>query len=426
MQPGGVLCLWTSCTRQSVLQVLEQLGAHLAQWSCHVAFPELAHLPLVQLRSFAKSCKVERFRTASRALADAIQRNAAWVAQKRDAVDFSPKDASQVANFLRKEFEGKHVRLIACWSSMVEQCSELFIWLAQDGPGSGSTEHGCDKQYTNWCSFVTGSCTRPRPQRKPLTSGACGVCQAHKSLCLSLQAPRQETAQLLTQRLDSLAIDTHLSLPLPPSAHAKSAQLLANKMEQPVQWHSGCCPGCRHFCKRAPSCWPTGQDSLSSGMHGSLSGAYIKPRLPADSAGRLVAQKAKWPAKSDAHCFCLQAPMQKYAQLLAEKAEQRRIMASTEELNVGRRASLIDGASDSDEEPAEQLGLDELQAADAEEEAEADEQEISEKLLPKKQTEHKPEPTAGAAPGPADDMSDGDEDDADRLEQYELSSDDEE
>lgn len=118
--------------------------------------------------------------------------------------------------------------------------------------------------------------------------------------------------------------------------------------------------------------------------------------------------------------------MQKYAQLLAEKAEQRRIMASTEELNVGRRASLIDGASDSDEEPAEQLGLDELQAADAEEEAEADEQEIAEKLLPKKQTEHKPEPTAGAAPGPADDMSDGDEDDADRLEQYELSSDDEE
>eukprot|EP00891_Asterochloris_glomerata_P005532 jgi/Astpho2/5532/gw1.00079.30.1_t len=83
-----------------VMQVLEQLGAHLAQWSCHVAFPELAHLPLVQLRSFAKSCKVERFRTASRALADAIQRNAAWVAQKRDAVDFSPKDASQVANFL--------------------------------------------------------------------------------------------------------------------------------------------------------------------------------------------------------------------------------------------------------------------------------------------------------------------------------------
>lgn len=281
MQPGGVLCLWTSCTRQSVLQVLEQLGAHLAQWSCHVAFPELAHLPLVQLRSFAKSCKVERFRTASRALADAIQRNAAWVAQKRDAVDFSPKDASQVANFLRKEFEGKHVRLIACWSSMVEQCSELFIWLAQDGPGSGSTEHGCDKQYTNWCSFVTGSCTRPRPQRKPLTSGACGVCQAHKSLCLSLQAPRQETAQLLTQRLDSLAIDTHLSLPLPPSAHAKvcaaagqqdgtacpvalrllswlqtllqkSAQLLADRAGQPVQWHAWLPVRCLH--KAAPTC----------------------------------------------------------------------------------------------------------------------------------------------------------------------------
>ena len=116
--------------------------------------------------------------------------------------------------------------------------------------------------------------------------------------------------------------------------------------------------------------------------------------------------------------------MQKYAQLLADKAEQRRIMASTEELKVGRRASLIDGASDSDEEPAERPGLDELQAADAEEQAEADEQEISEKLLPKKQAKHKPEPAA--ALGPADDVSDKDEDGADRLEQYELSSDDEE
>ena len=119
--------------------------------------------------------------------------------------------------------------------------------------------------------------------------------------------------------------------------------------------------------------------------------------------------------------------MQKYAQLLADKAEQRRVMASTEELNVGRRASLIDGASDSDEEPPERLGLDELQAADADEEAEADEQGISEKLLPKKQTKHKPEPAAAAAPGPADDISDQhEEDDADRLEQYELSSEDEE
>ena len=118
--------------------------------------------------------------------------------------------------------------------------------------------------------------------------------------------------------------------------------------------------------------------------------------------------------------------MQKYAQLLADKTEQRRVMASTEELNVGRRASLIDGASDSDEEPTERLGLDELQAADAEEEAEADEQEISEKLLPRKQTKHKPKPAAAAALGPADDMSDRDEDDEDRLEQYELSSDDEE
>lgn len=44
------------------VQVMELLADHLAQWSCHVAFPELAHLTLVQLRRFAKSTPVDRFR----------------------------------------------------------------------------------------------------------------------------------------------------------------------------------------------------------------------------------------------------------------------------------------------------------------------------------------------------------------------------
>lgn len=91
------------------LQVLELLAEHLAQWSCHIAFPELSHLPLAHLRAFAKHCRVDRFRTAARALADAVQRNAAWVGRARDAVDFSPKDAAQVASFLRAEAEAKQV-----------------------------------------------------------------------------------------------------------------------------------------------------------------------------------------------------------------------------------------------------------------------------------------------------------------------------
>ena len=43
----------------------------------------------------------------------------------------------------------------------------------------------------------------------------------------------------------------------PQAPPQKSLQLLADKTEQPVQWRLCCCPGCRHFCTQALSCWPT-------------------------------------------------------------------------------------------------------------------------------------------------------------------------
>ena len=75
----------------------------MAQWSCHIAFPEMAHLSLHHLRKFVKQCPVERFRAAARSLLDAAQRNSAWLAQRRGSVDFSPKDAQQVSEFLQEE-----------------------------------------------------------------------------------------------------------------------------------------------------------------------------------------------------------------------------------------------------------------------------------------------------------------------------------
>ena len=94
---------------RDVVQVLELLAEHLSQWACSIAFPELAHLPLLHLRKFAKQCKVERFRTSSRALADALERNMAYVAQRRLQVDFSPKDTAEVNNFLHAEAAANQV-----------------------------------------------------------------------------------------------------------------------------------------------------------------------------------------------------------------------------------------------------------------------------------------------------------------------------
>lgn len=51
------------------MQVWELLGEHLGQWAYSVAFPELAHLPLVQLRRFAKTVAVERFKAQVRSAA---------------------------------------------------------------------------------------------------------------------------------------------------------------------------------------------------------------------------------------------------------------------------------------------------------------------------------------------------------------------
>jgi nucleolar complex protein 2 len=63
----------------------------LLQWAYHPAFPELAHLALRELRAFARASPAPRFQRAASSLADAITRNIAWVAARRDGADFAPK-----------------------------------------------------------------------------------------------------------------------------------------------------------------------------------------------------------------------------------------------------------------------------------------------------------------------------------------------
>lgn len=83
-------------------QVVELLAEHLSQWSCHIGFPELSHLPLLQLRRFNKQSPVERFRKAAKQLVDAIERNAQWVGHARDRVEFGPKDIAKVREVDRR------------------------------------------------------------------------------------------------------------------------------------------------------------------------------------------------------------------------------------------------------------------------------------------------------------------------------------
>ena len=58
------------------------------------------HLPLQQLRRFAKQCRVERFRSSAKALAAAVEANTAYVAAQRASNAFAPKDTALVLSFL--------------------------------------------------------------------------------------------------------------------------------------------------------------------------------------------------------------------------------------------------------------------------------------------------------------------------------------
>ncbi|KAL1336765.1 hypothetical protein HN51_031164 [Arachis hypogaea] len=85
-----------------IFYVVEELAEHLAQWSYSVAFMELSFIPLVRLRSFCKSTKVDRFRKEMRQLIRQIEANCDFVNGGRMSVSFLPSDLA-ASSFLEDE-----------------------------------------------------------------------------------------------------------------------------------------------------------------------------------------------------------------------------------------------------------------------------------------------------------------------------------
>jgi hypothetical protein len=100
---------------------MQLLAEHLCQWAYSPGFPELAHVPARDLRKFAKSTQVTRFRKAARAVVDAAERNADWINRKRDGVDFAPKDAEQVRSFLSAERDAKKAPMEKLAAALLEK-----------------------------------------------------------------------------------------------------------------------------------------------------------------------------------------------------------------------------------------------------------------------------------------------------------------
>ncbi|XP_038972851.1 nucleolar complex protein 2 homolog [Phoenix dactylifera] len=115
-----------------IYSVIEELAEHLSQWSYSVAFFELSFIPVVQLRSFCKSTKADRFRREIKELIRQVEVNCDFTNSKRIGIEFSPSDPA-AASFLKAEKESGssplskfvanlHLKARRRIDSMVESC----------------------------------------------------------------------------------------------------------------------------------------------------------------------------------------------------------------------------------------------------------------------------------------------------------------
>ena len=130
---------------------LQLLAAHLNQWAYSPGFPELAHVPSRDLRRFCKATQVTRFRKAARAVVDAAERNADWIARKRDHVDFAPKDFDRARAFLAEEREAKKAPMEKLAAQLLDKERQRIaamqatdVTLTRGGRGSDGTSDSDD------------------------------------------------------------------------------------------------------------------------------------------------------------------------------------------------------------------------------------------------------------------------------------------
>ncbi|XP_042437905.1 nucleolar complex protein 2 homolog isoform X2 [Zingiber officinale] len=84
--------------------LVEELAEHLSQWSYSVAFFELSFIPLVRLRSFCKSTKVDRLRREIKELVRQVEASCEFTNSRRTKIEFLPNDPAS-ALFLKAEKE---------------------------------------------------------------------------------------------------------------------------------------------------------------------------------------------------------------------------------------------------------------------------------------------------------------------------------
>ncbi|KAG7033357.1 Nucleolar complex protein 2-like protein, partial [Cucurbita argyrosperma subsp. argyrosperma] len=122
-----------------VFSVIEQLADHLSQWSYSASFFELSFIPVVRLRSFAKSTKVQRFQKETRQLIRQVEANSEFTNERRKSICFLPNDPA-VSSFLEDEKKSGTSPLSQYVSTLRQRSRQLTDSLSESSVLVG--EHG--------------------------------------------------------------------------------------------------------------------------------------------------------------------------------------------------------------------------------------------------------------------------------------------
>lgn len=90
-------CLFAQ--ESAISAALEALARHMCLWASSISFPEMAFPITAKLRTFSKSCRVDRFRKKVKLLVQAIDDNAAYIIQRRSKECVAPKDLVEIGYF---------------------------------------------------------------------------------------------------------------------------------------------------------------------------------------------------------------------------------------------------------------------------------------------------------------------------------------
>ncbi|GAB2223186.1 hypothetical protein Droror1_Dr00017324 [Drosera rotundifolia] len=106
---------------ECIFAVVELLSTHFDQWSYHISFPELATIPLINLRKFLEKSTVETLRQMLKRLIDQVEKNVDFIQTKRNEVSFGPRDQGSVDSFLQSEKGSSNTSFTQFYKSVMQK-----------------------------------------------------------------------------------------------------------------------------------------------------------------------------------------------------------------------------------------------------------------------------------------------------------------